>query len=145
MKSLRTSAITACVMLAALAVASFAQGPLHKKVNYTISAPFALQRGDRVLPAGNYVLYQFNLDNPNLFALYPEDMTHTPVAVIHTTRIDFSSRRYPEKTQILFNQDEEQMRRGVIPTVKGWTIPGTDGWEIISVVTDRNRILAEMR
>lgn len=145
MKGLKTSLLTAILMLTAVTATSFAQGPLYKRINYTINVPYELKMGDVVFPAGKYVLYQLSLTNPNLFALYRNDLTHPPVALIHTVRIDYSASGFPEKTKILL-KDEEEGLMGRNPTViKGWTIPGTDGWEVVGVVTDRDRILAEVR
>jgi hypothetical protein len=145
MKMIRRNVLTTVLLLAAVSVASFAQGPLHKRVNYTIDAPYTLRMGDRMLPAGNYILYQFNLNNPNLFALYQGDMTREPVALIHTVRIDFQGSGYPDETEILLTTDEKGIGRGDVVELRGWTIPGTDGYEVIGVVTNRKQILALMQ
>ena len=133
MLRLRTLALTAILLIGVVAVPSLAQGPLHKRVNFTVNVPFELKKGRTVLPPGDYVLYQINTDDPQLFALYPEDMTHSPVAMIRTTRIDYSGNRYPRKTRLLMDTDESWPQR--YPVLEGWNIPGDDGWEVISTVT----------
>jgi hypothetical protein len=110
-----------------------AGGPLHKRVNFTINVPFELKRGETALPAGNYVLFQINANDPQLFALFQEDMTHSPIAMIRTTRIDYGGSRYPSKTRLLMDTEESWPQR--YPGLEGFTIPGEDGWEVISAVT----------
>jgi hypothetical protein len=38
------------------------------------------------------------------------------------------------------NMDEEATSTAALPVINGWTIPGDDGWEIIAMVADRERI-----
>jgi len=125
-------ALGAIFMMSAALVPALAQGPLHKRINFTISAPFELKKGKAVLLPGNYVLYQINAADPNLFALYSEDMTHSPVAMIHTVRIDYS-RRYPSHTRLLMDTEESWPQK--YPVLEGFNIPGEDGWAVISSVT----------
>lgn len=134
MKLMRNSAITAIFTMAIVASFAFAQGPIHKRVNYTINVAHALRMGDYLVPPGQYVLYQSNANDPELFALYREDMTHSPIAMIRTIRIDYQGSKYPSKTKMLLDIDESSSE--LHPVVKGWTIPGEDGWEIISVVAN---------
>ena len=130
---LRSFALTAILMIGVAVVPALAQGPLHKRVNFTINVPFELKRGEAVLPPGNYVLFQINMSDPQLFALFQEDLTHAPIAVIRTTRIDYSANRYPRKTRLLMDTDESWPQK--YPVLEGWNIPGDDGWEVISTVT----------
>jgi hypothetical protein len=126
-------AIGAILLISAAVVPSLAQGPLHKRVNFTINVPFELKKGRAVLPPGNYVMYQINAQNPNLFALYSEDMAHSPIAMIHTTRIDYSAGRYPSHTRLLIDTEESWPQK--YPVLEGFNIPGVDGWEVIGAVT----------
>lgn len=130
---LRNLALTAVLMIGAVAGPVLAQGPLHKRVNFTINVPFELKKGKTVLPPGNYVLFQININDPQLFALYEEDMTHAPIAMIRTTRIGYSGGRYPGKTKLLMDTDESWPQK--YPVLEGWNIPGDDGWEVIGAVT----------
>jgi hypothetical protein len=130
---LRSFALTALLMIGVAVVPALAQGPLHKRVNFTINVPFELKRGEAVLPPGNYVLFQINISDPQLFALFQEDLTHAPIAMIRTTRIDYSANRYPRKTRLLMDTDESWPQK--YPVLEGWNIPGDDGWEVISTVT----------
>ncbi|HKP85491.1 MAG TPA: hypothetical protein VJZ26_05310 [Blastocatellia bacterium] len=143
MKSVRNGALAAILMIAAVASIALAQGPLHKRVNYTINVDYALRMGDYVVPPGQYVLYQINVLDPNLFALYREDMTHSPIAMIRTTRIEYHGNRYPSKTKVLLDIDESSS--DLHPVIKGWTIPGEDGWEIISVVAKDNGVMTRIK
>ena len=130
---LRGFALTAILLIGVAAAPVLAHGPLHKRVNFTINVPFELKRGETVLPPGNYVLFQINSNDPQLFALYQEDMTHSPIAGVRTTRIDYSGGRYPSKTRLLMDTEESWPQR--YPVLEGFNIPGEDGWEVISVVT----------
>ena len=133
MLKLRMFTLGAIFLISAAVVPSLAQGPLHKRVNFTISVPFELKKGKAVLPPGNYVLYQINATNPNLFALYSEDMTHSPIAMIQTTRIDYNGGRYPSHTRLLMDTEESWPQK--YPMLEGFNIPGEDGWALISSVT----------
>src|SRR5581483_698756 len=150
MVMLRKWAVATVLILMMSGVVSFAQGPLQKQVFYTINVDHALRMGDYILPAGRYELFQINSNNPNLFALYQNDRMHSPIAMIYTARIDYQAQGYPQKTQIMYTIDEESRSvargrahvRENLPVLKGWTIPGFDGWEIISVVEKKKGTLA---
>ena len=133
MFKLRMLALTAIFLIGAAVVPAFAQGPLHKRVNFSINVPFELKRGHAVLPPGDYVLFQISTTDPQLFALFQEDLTHAPIAVIRTTRIDYSANRYPSRTRLLMDTDESWPQK--YPLLEGFNIPGEDGWEVISAVT----------
>ena len=143
MKCIRKSALAAILALVATASMAFAQGPIQKRVNYTINVQHALRMGDYMLPAGRYVLYQVSASDLNLFALYQNDMTHSPVAMIRTTRVEYNGGDYPDKTQIALDIDESSS--DVHPVLRGWNIAGMDGWEIISVVSKNGRVMTKIR
>jgi|SRR5262245_25186987 len=134
MKLVRISTLAAVIVMMMTALTICAQGPLRKRVNYSINVPYTLRMGSYVLPPGDYVLYQVLDNDLNLFALYRNDMMRPPIAMIRTARIDYQSRRYPEKTKVMLSIDEENYRGRTLPILRGWTIPGMDGWEVISVV-----------
>ena len=135
---LRSFALTVLLLIGVAVVPVLSQGTLHKRVNFTINVPFELKKGEAVLPAGNYVLFQISMGDPQLFALFPEDLTHKPIAMIRTTRIDYSGNRYPSKTKLLMDTDESWPQK--YPVLEGFNIPGDDGWEVISTVTRVNGI-----
>ena len=145
MKGLKNSVLASLLVVTGLVSIASAQGPLNKRVNYSISAEHALRMGDYILPAGDYVLFQINQNDTNLFALYQHDMMKSPIAMIRTTRIYYPSGRYPEKTHIMLEIDEESNTRGATPVLKGWTIPGLDGFEIIGVVEGKKGVLARVQ
>jgi hypothetical protein len=145
MKALRKTVIATTMVVLIAGITSYAQGPLQKRVNYSINVAHAMRMGNYILPAGDYVLYQLNMNNPNLFGLYERDLTNEPVAILQTVRIDYSVRGYPEKTKMLINVDEESYGRNSVPVLRGWTIPGDDGWEIVSVVEKKRGILVHVR
>lgn len=143
MNAVRKSALAAILIFTATASLAFAQGPIQKRVKYTINVSHALRMGDYMLPAGTYVLYQVSQNDLNLFALYQRDMTHSPIAMIRTARIEYQGSDYPEKTNIMLDIDESSA--DVHPVLRGWNIPGEDGWEIISVVPKNDRILTRVK
>jgi hypothetical protein len=135
-----TAATVLVLLLATLTLQ--AQGPIHKRVDYTINVEHALRMGDYVLPPGKYVLYQVSPNDLNLFALYKDNRQHSPIAVIRTTRIVYQTMNMPEDTSLLLSVDEDSNQREDLPVLKGWNIPGMDGWEIISVVEKKRGLLA---
>ncbi|MEN3333180.1 MAG: hypothetical protein V7641_2545 [Blastocatellia bacterium] len=143
MKRIKKSALAALAVMMLITSMAFAQGPMQKRVNYTINVPYSLKMGDYMLSPGRYVLYQVSFYDPNTFALYPNDMTHSPVAMIHTTRIEYNSSRPPSKTKMLLDIDESG--NAAQPVIRGWTIPGEDGWEIVSVVAKNDRYLTRVK
>jgi hypothetical protein len=129
-------------VLAALGtVSGFGQWPLHKQVNYTINVPYSLRKADYMLPAGNYILHQINANDLNLFALYQGSMMHPPIAMIRTVRIDYAATGYPETTDMWITYDESSP--DAHPVLRGWHVPGDDGWEIIGVVPRHARESAQ--
>jgi hypothetical protein len=143
MTAIRKGALAAILMLVATATMALAQGPIHKRVNYSINVEHALRMGDYILPPGKYVLYQINQNDTNLFALYHRDLTRSPIAMIRTTRIEYSTGEYPDKTAMFLEIDETS--RDAHPVLRGWNIPGMDGFEIISVVAKDNHILTRVQ
>ena len=133
MLKLRMFVLGAILLVSAAVIPALAQGPIHKRIDFTINVPFELRKGKTVLPPGSYVLYQINATDPSLFALYPRDMTHSPIAMIHTTRIDYSVGHYPSHTRLLMDTEESWPQK--YPVLNGFNIPGEDGWEVISAVT----------
>lgn len=139
MKALRNLAIAALfIFVAAPAMTASAQGPIQKRINFWINVPFELSEGKMILPAGKYVLYQTSQGDQNLFSLYREDMTSSPIAMIRTVRIDYLSGEQPRKTVMLVDMDDESSQ--TYPVITGWAIPGIDGWEITGVVGDSSMV-----
>jgi hypothetical protein len=118
------------------------KGQLQKRVDFSINTPFALRMGDYLLPPGNYTLRQVLVNDPNLFALHPENLTNEPIAMIRTTRIDYQSSQYPDDTKLFVELDEASPDNH--PVLQGWTIPGLDGWEVIGVVEKKSGILTKV-
>jgi len=143
MRSMHARVLILFAALVALASATFAQGPVQKRVNYTINVTHALKMGDYMLPAGKYVLYQVNQNDTNLFGLYQKDLAREPVAMIRTVRIEYHTDRQPDDTRLILDMDES----GAVanPVLRGWNIPGMDGWEIISVVSKDDSVLTRVK
>jgi hypothetical protein len=127
--------LAAVFVLAASVLPALAQGPLHKEVRFTISGPFVLRNTHKVLPAGNYILYEISALNPSVFALYRENKMHSPVSMLTTVRIEYSGTEYPDKVRILTDIDERSPQNYTV--LEGFNIPGESGWEVISGVTRR--------
>jgi hypothetical protein len=130
--SLRKCALT-ILLISAVVIPALGQGPLRKRVNFSINESYELKKSDVVLPPGNYVLYQVSDTTPHLFALYRDNTRHSPIAMITTVRIDYGGNRYPTRTSMLMEADESSPSGNRV--LEGWNIPGEDGWQTISSVT----------
>ncbi len=142
MKGIRKSLLPLFMMLA-MASFAFGQGPLHKRVNYTINVGHALRMGDHLLSPGRYVIYQVDQNDLNLFALYPEDLSNSPVAMLRTTRVKHDLGEGPSRTSLVIEMDESTS--DTRPVLRGWQIPGMDGWEIISVVAKTSEYVTRIK
>ena len=138
---LRRFILAAVVLLSAAALPVLGQGPMHKRVDFSIDSPFELKQANVVLPAGNYVLYQLSNNEPALFALYRGDMTHPPIAMIRTTRIDYTL-RWPQHTKLILETDETSPQN--YPMLEGFRIPGDDGFEGVAAVTKRSALVSSI-
>jgi hypothetical protein len=139
MKTLRNFAIAAAILFAlAPFMSASADGPLLKQIHFTINSPFALNNGRAVFPAGTYILHQVNQNDSNLFALHQDNLTHSPVAMVRTARIDYRHTNYPGEDTMLLTNDEEATN--ALPIIAGWNIAGDDGWEIIATVPKKSMI-----
>jgi hypothetical protein len=116
------------------------QGNLKKRVNYSINVAYSLGVSGYIFPPGNYVLRQVSDNDLNMFYLYQGNMMHGPVAIIKTTRIEYSHNEYPEDTNLLLDTVESKGADYVV--LRGWHVPGEDGWEVIGVVAKNTRGLA---
>jgi hypothetical protein len=143
MKGLRSGVFASVIILTASAGMALAQGPIRKQVNYDINVPYAMRMANYLLPEGHYILKQVSDNDLNLFALYRDDMMHSPIAMIRTTRIDYSVSGWPEKTRMLLRIDEGS--EDAHPVLRGWNIPGENGWEVIAVVPRNHSVLTRIR
>jgi hypothetical protein len=137
--ALKRFALAAVLLLSVAVVPILAQGPLQKRIDFTIDTSFELKKGGIVLQPGNYVLFQIDQKEPRLFALYRDNMTHRPIAMIWTMRAN-NTLRFPTKTTVITDTDEASASS--YPVIEGFTIPGEDGWQVISSVTSRRAISA---
>ncbi|HKV39157.1 MAG TPA: hypothetical protein VJX67_08085 [Blastocatellia bacterium] len=136
----KTTLATTALLIVASAALAYGQGPIEKVVRYEVNVPYTLRMANYTLPAGRYILHQVLADDLNLFALYKDDMMHSPIAMIRTARIDYASRTsYPDKTKMLLTVDESDP--DATPIIRGWNVPGDDGWEVIAVVPSHNGIV----
>ncbi len=143
----------AVLAIITLTIVAWAQNPLHDRVNFTIDTPFKLKVGGYAFPPGKYILYQEIQTDPGLFQLYPDNLTNTPIATFHTVRVEYRTGEYPDEARVRFKGTSTGTVRAVtvdakemsvvlnidkwtydgIPLLRGWDIPGKDGWKIISV------------
>ncbi|MCI0389289.1 MAG: hypothetical protein MOB07_11080 [Acidobacteria bacterium] len=142
MKKILNSGLLMMVTLVVTTITIFGQGPLQKRIDFSINTPYAIRMGKYMLPPGNYVLRQATQNDLNLFALYPEDLTNEPIAMIRTARVSFQSSRYPDDTKLFVEMDEWSPDNH--PVLQGWTIPGEDGWEVIAVVEKKSGVLTRV-
>lgn len=108
---------------------------LTRQIDFTTNAPYELKTGQLLLPPGNYILYQLDPTDPTLFALYEDNLAHSPVVMVRTMFIDYGTIASAKRTRILFSREESD--DGTPPVIAGWTIRGQDGWKIVSVVENK--------
>jgi hypothetical protein len=138
---LRNLALLGMLIIATGSIAP-AQGPLRKIIHFSINVNYALRNSELVLPPGDYTLYQINQNDTSLFALFQgHSRKRSPLAMIKTVRIEYRASSYPEDTTLLYNLIAS--RSEPLPVVRGWTLPGESGWEIISVISNNDRRLAK--
>jgi len=132
------------MLLTATMGMAMGQGPLRKRVNFDINVDYALRMGEYLLPPGHYVIYQVDDNDLNLFYLFKDNMRHSPIATIRTVRKDAVDPNYPEHTKVSV-RIEETKTQGTQPVLRGWTIPGDDGWTIVAVVPKKNSMLTRIQ
>jgi hypothetical protein len=136
MTTFRKTALMAVMLMAAAASFAFSQEAPRKLIRFTIDTPFEIKMKQLVLPAGKYILHQVTASDANLFNLHQNDLTQSPIAVVRTSRIDYSTTGYPEQFKLFLSNEESN--QGDHPVLTGWAVSGTDGWEIVSVVTHKD-------
>jgi hypothetical protein len=138
---LRNSALLGILIIAMGSIAP-AHGPLRKTIHFSINVNYAFSNSELVLPPGDYTLYQISQHDTSIFALYEgHSRKRSPLAMIKTVRIEYRASKYPEDTTLLYNLIAS--RSEPLPVVRGWTLPGELGWEIISVISNNDKRLAK--
>ncbi|HZS45132.1 MAG TPA: hypothetical protein VFC63_08525 [Blastocatellia bacterium] len=142
---IRKSLILGTLLLGMVGSVVFAQSPTPRLMHFSINVPYKLRMGDYMLPAGKYDIIQAFKDDANLYYLHPVDLTHAPIAVIRTARIrnNGSINPTPESSEMLVRMREDTSGNA-IPVIRGWTFPGEDGWQIISVTPKKNSPLVRV-
>lgn len=140
--TLRKLSLALVFLVGSSVVPAFAQGLLQERITFSTSAPFELKGTNVVLPAGDFVLFQIDPHDRTVFALYEEDMTHSPVAMIRTIRIYHDLGRLPGKTKVLM--DDEGSPRN-LAVLEGWNVPGDYGWEVVSVTPNRHALNSRLQ
>ena len=118
------------LLVTAFSVPAFSRGSSHECVEFKIDVPFRLAHSNVLLPPGKFLLYQPDANDPNLFALYRDDMMQPPIEWITTNRVEYLAGDYPEKTNLVTDAEEED---GGAAIISGWTVPGEDGWSVTAV------------
>jgi hypothetical protein len=145
MGALKKSVVAGLMLLAVVFGTAFGQGPMKKRVNFDINVTFAMRMGEYLLPPGHYVISQVDDNDLNMFYLFKDDMRHSPIATIKTTRKEYAAPwNYPEKTEMRL-KIEETKDQGTVPVLHGWDIPGDDGWTIIGVVPKKDSMLTKIQ
>lgn len=135
----RKLVILATLLFCAMEAPALAE-PSQMRINFTISSPFELKNGQIVLPAGKYVLFQLWPNDRQLFALYRDDLTHPPIAILRTTRIHHFLGSMPDKVRMLLDTDEVSPQ--AYPVLQGWNVAGDDGFQIINVSVSSSSLRA---
>jgi hypothetical protein len=141
--TLRKLSLAVVFLIGSAVVPALAQGPMQARINFSTSAPFELKGANVVLPAGDYVLFQIDPRDRTLFALYHEDMTHSPVAMLRTVRIYHDLGRLPGKTKMIMDTDEGSPDN--LAVLEGWNVPGDYGWEVIAVTPSKHLLNSRLQ
>src|SRR5579871_2144920 len=142
MRSIRNIAVAAVLASFLATTFAFAQGPIIKMVTFDINVPYQLRMANYELPEGHYILRQISQNDINLFSLYKDDLLHRPVAVVRTIRVPATGLSdLPQKTEMLLRDNESG---SAAPIMRGFTIPGEDAFQIISVVPNKNSMLVRV-
>ena len=123
--------LLALAFLLGISFVAAAQVPQQEKIHFSAARPFELKGTNIILPQGNYLLYQIEPNNRSFFALYKEDMTHSPLAIIEATRIYYDLGRLPKKARMLMDLDEASSQN--YDVLEGWNTPGDYGWRVIRI------------
>ena len=142
MKTIRNIAITVA-LFAFLGIPALAQGPIIKLVSFDINVPYQMRMTDYILPEGHYIFKQMSQNDINLFALYKDNMMHSPIAMVRTVRDSVGNGQdLPERTALIMRIKESG--DDAMPIVRGFTIPGEDPFHIIAVVPKDSRVLVRV-
>jgi hypothetical protein len=141
--TLRRLSLAVIFLIGSAVAPAFAQEPTQTKINFTTSSSFELKGSDVVLPAGNYMLYQVDPRDRQLFALYHESMRHSPVAMIRTVRIQHDLGQLPRKTMMLMDIDGRSSEN--LAVLEGWNVPGDYGYEVIAVTPSRHLLTSRLQ
>ena len=141
--NLRKFPLALILFLSAGCFSVAAQVPQQEKIHFTANSPFELKGTKVVLPTGKYVLFQVTPNDRYLFALYMGDMTHSPIAMIRTTRNYYSLGRLPGKARMLMEPDEASPQNYAV--LEGWNVPGDFGWEVIGVTPRKDALRAQVQ
>ena len=133
---LRNLSLAVIILIGSAVVPALAEEPMQTRINFSTSAPFELKGTNAVLPAGDYVLFQIDPRDRQLFALYHEDMTHSPVAMIRTVRVYHDLGMLPGKTRMIMDIDEGSPNN--LAVLEGWNVSGDYGWEITTVTPSKH-------
>lgn len=130
MTRLLKAIIATTLLVITLGIPAFSRSSTHERVEFEINVPFRLAHSNVLLPPGKFLLYQPDANDSNLFALYPDDLMHLPIAWITTTRVEHLTGNNSERTDLMTDIDEED---GGASIISGWDVAGEDGWEVIAV------------
>jgi hypothetical protein len=138
-KRLSKGMLAAVLLMTVSGSIIFAQTSPRKLVHFSVNTSQEVRMGQVVLPAGKYILRQVMESDANLFNLYQDDLTRSPIAAIRTVRINYSVTGYPKKSQFFLSNEET--KQGDSSILTGWAITGLDGWKIVSVVQKKDLLV----
>ena len=141
--TLRRLLLALVFLTSAALLPAVAQVPQQEKIHFTATSPFEIKGANAILPAGKYILFQVKPNDRHYFALYQEDMTHSPIAMIEAVRIYYSLGRLPGKARVLMDINEASPQN--YPLFEGWNTPGDFGWRIIRVTPRTGTLVTKVQ
>jgi len=106
MKKIVNHGILLVMLLFITTASANVYGQIGRRVDFWINSPYSLRMSEYLLPPGKYVLHRVIENDPNLFALHPENLTNEPIAMIRTARIEYASGNLPENTKVFVETNE---------------------------------------
>ena len=120
------------LMATVFACAGLANVPQYR-LEFSINTPFLLEAGSPVaVPPGEYYVKDMGTAPGHLMSL-ERAKDHRHLAFLNTVRIDRARFSWTDEPTVRFDTESSE-----IPVIKDLYLPGTDGYEILSAVYNKD-------
>ena len=119
------------LMATVFACAGLANVPIYR-LKFKVNGPFLLETGSPVaVPPGEYWVKDIGTAPGHLLSL-ERGRDHRHLAFMNTVRIDRARINWTDEPTVRFDYESSDF-----PVIKEFYLPGTDGYQILSVVYDK--------